>query len=55
MEIHTTLENLCRVCAANTKGKNSMPECVYVLKTPGLKDKIEKYLYLKVSLVNTYA
>ncbi|XP_037886031.1 uncharacterized protein LOC119635328 [Glossina fuscipes] len=48
MEIHTTLENLCRVCAANTKGKNSMPECVYVLKTPGLKDKIEKYLYLKI-------
>uniref|UniRef100_A0A1A9W0J0 ZAD domain-containing protein n=1 Tax=Glossina brevipalpis TaxID=37001 RepID=A0A1A9W0J0_9MUSC len=49
MEVHTILENLCRVCAANnTKGKNSMPECVYVLKTPGLKDKIEKYLYLKI-------
>ncbi|XP_039952705.1 uncharacterized protein LOC120769663 [Bactrocera tryoni] len=45
----STFEYLCRVCAANTKGKNSVAECVYILKTPALKDKIERYLYLTIS------
>ncbi|XP_017479158.1 PREDICTED: mucin-5AC [Rhagoletis zephyria] len=45
----SAFEYLCRVCAANTKGKNSVPECVYILKTPALKDKIEKFLYLTIS------
>ncbi|XP_054744035.1 uncharacterized protein LOC129248497 [Anastrepha obliqua] len=44
----STFEYLCRVCAANTKGKNSVAECVYILKTPALKDKIERYLYLTI-------
>lgn len=51
MDIHSNLEYLCRVCAANTKGKNSVAECVYILKTAGLKDKLDKFLYLKVSWV----
>ncbi|XP_061386909.1 mucin-2 [Musca vetustissima] len=46
MDSRPNLENLCRVCAANTKGKNS--ECVYILKTPGLRDKLDKFLYLKM-------
>lgn len=51
MDFHSNLEYLCRVCAANTKYKNSdLPECVYILKTPGLRDKLDKFLYLKVSL-----
>nr|XP_014095794.1 mucin-5AC [Bactrocera oleae]XP_036225219.1 mucin-5AC [Bactrocera oleae]XP_036225220.1 mucin-5AC [Bactrocera oleae]XP_036225221.1 mucin-5AC [Bactrocera oleae]XP_036225222.1 mucin-5AC [Bactrocera oleae]XP_036225223.1 mucin-5AC [Bactrocera oleae] len=45
----STFEYLCRVCAANTKGKNSVAECVYILKTPALKDKIERFLYLTIS------
>ncbi|XP_036327987.1 flocculation protein FLO11 [Rhagoletis pomonella] len=45
----SAFEYLCRVCAANTKGKNSVAECVYILKTPALKDKIEKFLYLTIS------
>ncbi|XP_054082908.1 titin homolog isoform X1 [Zeugodacus cucurbitae] len=45
----STFEYLCRVCAANTKGKNSVAECVYILKTPALKDKIERYLYLTIA------
>ncbi|KAM7353885.1 debra isoform 2-T2 [Cochliomyia hominivorax] len=49
MDIHSNLEYLCRVCAANTKGKNSVAECVYILKTAGLKDKLDKFLYLKIS------
>ncbi|XP_067623852.1 uncharacterized protein dbr isoform X2 [Eurosta solidaginis] len=44
----SAFEYLCRVCAANTKGKNSVAECVYILKTPALKDKIERYLYLTI-------
>ncbi|XP_065357307.1 uncharacterized protein dbr [Calliphora vicina] len=49
MDIHSNLEFLCRVCAANTKGKNSVAECVYILKTAGLRDKLDKFLYLKIS------
>ncbi|XP_023297492.2 uncharacterized protein LOC111680102 isoform X1 [Lucilia cuprina] len=49
MDIHSNLEFLCRVCAVNTKGKNSVAECVYILKTTGLKDKLDKFLYLKIS------
>ncbi|XP_037819666.1 uncharacterized protein LOC119609058 isoform X2 [Lucilia sericata] len=49
MDIHSNLEFLCRVCAVNTKGKNSVAECVYILKTAGLKDKLDKFLYLKIS------
>lgn len=49
MDTHSNLEYLCRVCAANTKGKNTVAECVYILKTAGLKDKLDKFLYLKVS------
>uniref|UniRef100_A0A1I8M312 ZAD domain-containing protein n=1 Tax=Musca domestica TaxID=7370 RepID=A0A1I8M312_MUSDO len=46
MELQMKLEMLCRVCAANTKCKNS--ECVYILKTAGLCEKLDKFLYLKV-------
>ncbi|XP_075152952.1 debra isoform X2 [Haematobia irritans] len=48
MDVQSNLEFLCRVCAANTKGKNSVAECVYILKTPGLRDKLDKFLYLKI-------
>uniref|UniRef100_A0A1I8NTW7 ZAD domain-containing protein n=1 Tax=Stomoxys calcitrans TaxID=35570 RepID=A0A1I8NTW7_STOCA len=48
MDFQSNLEFLCRVCAANTKGKNSVAECVYILKTPGLRDKLDKFLYLKI-------
>ncbi|XP_030380577.1 mucin-3A [Scaptodrosophila lebanonensis] len=43
-------EHLCRICAANTKSRNnSVAESVFIFKTVGLKDKIERYLYLNVS------
>lgn len=54
MNAWANLEFLCRVCAVNTRAKNSVAECVYILKTPGLKSKVEKYLYLKVSKFKIY-
>ncbi|XP_033150849.1 histone-lysine N-methyltransferase, H3 lysine-79 specific [Drosophila busckii] len=43
-------EHLCRICAANTKNKNtSVAESVFILKTAGLRDKIAKHLFLTVA------
>ncbi|EDW80226.1 uncharacterized protein Dwil_GK21074 [Drosophila willistoni] len=43
-------ENLCRICAANTKKKDdSVVESVFIFKTVGLKDKISRHLYLNVA------